>query len=89
MAGGPSGWSATYHFKTMPEGEDWSPSLAVFGDLGSENAQSLPRLKSDSAMGMYDAILHVGEFCSLLNVIIAIFYRSFEDEFLIANYKGF
>uniref|UniRef100_A0A2C9JIY6 Purple acid phosphatase n=1 Tax=Biomphalaria glabrata TaxID=6526 RepID=A0A2C9JIY6_BIOGL len=62
MAGGPSGWSATYHFKTMPEGEDWSPSLAVFGDLGSENAQSLPRLKSDSAMGMYDAILHVGDF---------------------------
>lgn len=45
----------------MPSGEDWSPSLAVYGDLGSSNAQSLPRLTLDAAAGMYDAIIHVGK----------------------------
>ncbi|XP_032588765.1 acid phosphatase type 7 isoform X2 [Drosophila mojavensis] len=56
------GWSAVYSFKTPPAGEDWSPSLAIYGDMGNENAQSLARLQQDSQLGMYDAIIHVGDF---------------------------
>jgi hypothetical protein len=46
----------------MKDGTDWSPSLAVYGDLGNDNAQSLTRLQEEVQMGMYDAILHVGDF---------------------------
>ncbi|XP_059155039.1 acid phosphatase type 7-like [Physella acuta] len=62
IVGSQLGWSATFHFKTMPAGEDWAPSLAIFGDLGSSNAQSLPRLVMDTSQGLYDAIIHVGDF---------------------------
>ncbi|CAG0921665.1 unnamed protein product [Notodromas monacha] len=41
---------------------DWSPRLAVFGDLGLVNAQSIPRLLQDTKRGIYDAVLHVGDF---------------------------
>lgn len=30
--------------------------------MGNENAQSLPRLQEETQSGMYDAILHVGDF---------------------------
>lgn len=46
----------------MPEGSNWSPRFAIFGDLGNENAQSLPRLQEETMLGFYDAILHVGDF---------------------------
>lgn len=46
----------------MPEGNNWSPRFAIFGDLGNENAQSLPRLQDETMFGFYDAILHVGDF---------------------------
>ncbi|XP_005095902.1 acid phosphatase type 7 isoform X2 [Aplysia californica] len=54
--------SGAFYFRTMPEGQDWSPRLAVFGDMGATNAQSLPRLELDAAKGMYDAVIHVGDF---------------------------
>lgn len=56
------GWSAQYYFDTLPTGTDWSPRLTVFGDMGNENAQSLPRLQEEAQRGMYDVILHVGDF---------------------------
>ncbi|XP_005108444.1 acid phosphatase type 7 [Aplysia californica] len=62
------GFSDIFVFRTWPAGENWSPSLAIFGDLGNENAQSLPRLEVDAAAGMYDAILHVGDFAYDLDV---------------------
>lgn len=46
----------------MPDGTKWSPRFAIFGDLGNENAQSLPRLQDETMLGFYDAILHVGDF---------------------------
>ena len=46
----------------MPVGSSWSPRFAVFGDMGNKNAQSLTRLQEDTLNGMYDAILHVGDF---------------------------
>uniref|UniRef100_T1JCQ8 Purple acid phosphatase n=1 Tax=Strigamia maritima TaxID=126957 RepID=T1JCQ8_STRMM len=56
------GWSALYYFVTTPSGSNWSPRVALFGDMGNENAQSLPRLQQEVEKGMYDAILHVGDF---------------------------
>lgn len=39
-----------------------SPHIALFGDMGNENAQSLPRLQDEALRQMYDAIIHVGDF---------------------------
>ncbi|BFZ11866.1 hypothetical protein BsWGS_14905 [Bradybaena similaris] len=61
IVGSDDGWSSQFSFKSLPAGEDWSPSVAVFGDMGSDNAQSLPRLQSDVDANMYDAIIHVGD----------------------------
>lgn len=46
---------------------NWTPNLAIFGDLGNENAQSLPRLQREAQRGMYDAIIHVGDFAYDMN----------------------
>uniref|UniRef100_A0A646QDP2 Purple acid phosphatase n=1 Tax=Hemiscolopendra marginata TaxID=943146 RepID=A0A646QDP2_9MYRI len=56
------GWSALFSFKTRASGSDWSPNLAVFGDLGNQNAQSLPRLQKEAQIGLFDAVLHIGDF---------------------------
>ncbi|XP_005177289.2 acid phosphatase type 7 isoform X2 [Musca domestica] len=56
------GWSSLYWFKTPPKQDVWSPSLVIYGDMGNENAQSLPRLQEEIQMGGIDAILHVGDF---------------------------
>ncbi|CAH3179914.1 unnamed protein product [Porites evermanni] len=60
--GGWDGWSALFSFKTFKSGVDWSPRLAVFGDLGSVNAKSLSYLQEETQMGHFDGILHVGDF---------------------------
>lgn len=36
--------------------------MAIYGDLGNENGQSLGRLQQETQNNMYDAILHVGDF---------------------------
>ena len=36
--------------------------MALFGDMGNVNAQSLGRLQREAQAGMYDLILHVGDF---------------------------
>lgn len=56
------GWSNLFFFTAMKSGQDWSPRFAVFGDMGNLNAQSLTRLQEETLQGMYDAILHVGDF---------------------------
>lgn len=61
--GGEQGWSNELWFVTPPgEDEEWSPQLAIFGDMGNENAQTLPRLQQETQRGLYDAILHIGDF---------------------------
>ncbi|XP_043246196.1 acid phosphatase type 7-like [Amphibalanus amphitrite] len=62
QVGSDAGWSELFFFTSMAAGVDWSPRLAVYGDMGSENAQSLPRLQRDVQQGLYDAVLHVGDF---------------------------
>jgi hypothetical protein len=53
--------SDVYKFVSMKDGTDWSPRIALFGDLGYVNPQSVPRLINDSKKEMYDAIFHVGK----------------------------
>jgi len=60
--GSDQGWSDMFWFTTSPDESTWSPQLAIFGDLGNENAKSLPHLQEEVQRGMYDAILHVGDF---------------------------
>ena len=56
-----------YNFFALKSGEDWSPRIAFYGDLGSVNAKSISYLQEDAQNGIYDAVLHVGKyiFCCL------------------------
>ena len=39
------GWSEMFWFKTFPDKDpNWVPTLAIYGDMGNDNAQSLTRL---------------------------------------------
>ncbi|RZF35571.1 hypothetical protein LSTR_LSTR005099 [Laodelphax striatellus] len=60
--GSDNGWSNEFWFKTVNPEENWSPHLAVYGDMGNKNAQSLPRLQQETQNNVYDAIIHVGDF---------------------------
>ena len=52
---------------TLNSGTNWSPRLAIYGDMGSTNARSLPKLMSETDAGNFDAILHVGMSVGLFN----------------------
>lgn len=56
------GWSGEFWFRTPPLISEWSPTVAIFGDMGNENAQSLAYLQEESQRSVYDAIIHVGDF---------------------------
>lgn len=58
--GSPWGWSRPYGFRALLNGSSWSPRFAIFGDMGLENPQSLPRLQRETQQGWYDAVLHIG-----------------------------
>lgn len=60
--GSNDGWSDLFYFHTPPTRDGWQPHLAIYGDMGNENAQSLGRLQEETQRGLYDAILHVGDF---------------------------
>ncbi|XP_014257280.1 acid phosphatase type 7-like [Cimex lectularius] len=55
------GWSEEFWFKTVDNETNWSPRLAVYGDMGNINARSLPRLQEETQHNKYDAIIHVGD----------------------------
>lgn len=61
------GWSPEFWFVVPPNHTNWSPSIALFGDMGNENAQSLGRLQEDTQNRLYDAIIHVGDFAYDMN----------------------
>jgi hypothetical protein len=56
------GWSTHYSFNTLRTDVNWSPRLAVYGDMGNKNARSLPYLQIEAGNGNFDMILHVGDF---------------------------
>ncbi|CAF4456107.1 unnamed protein product, partial [Rotaria magnacalcarata] len=55
------GWSSLYWFTAMRNDSDFVVRTAVFGDMGRDNAQSLPRLQEETQSGHFDLILHVGD----------------------------
>ncbi|CAI9728181.1 acid phosphatase type 7 [Octopus vulgaris] len=59
--GGLKGWSGIFFFKAMKSGQNWSPKLAVYGDMGNVNGRSIPRLQEGAQRGFFDAVLHVGD----------------------------
>ena len=54
-------WSDVFTMTTLNTGKNWTPRLAVYGDMGTKNAQSLPTLKGETNAGKFDAILHLGK----------------------------
>lgn len=56
------GWSPVYSFHTTFDHPNWSPTVAIYGDMGVDNAITLPALKREAKQGKYDAILHLGDF---------------------------
>lgn len=65
--GGKFGWSPEFWFVTTSNETTASIQVAIFGDMGNENAQSLARLQEDTQRRMYDAIIHVGDFAYDMN----------------------
>ena len=65
-----------FWFKTFPSiTESWSPSFAIYGDMGNKNAVSLPALQRETQAGTYDMILHIGDFAyDMHNVITFCYY---------------
>lgn len=59
--GSSDGWSALYNFNATRNGTSSAPRFAIYGDLGTDNSQSLSKLQREVQSGRYDAILHVGE----------------------------
>eukprot|EP00927_Polykrikos_kofoidii_P034635 TRINITY_DN29349_c0_g1_i1.p1 TRINITY_DN29349_c0_g1~~TRINITY_DN29349_c0_g1_i1.p1 ORF type:complete len:510 (-),score=51.57 TRINITY_DN29349_c0_g1_i1:214-1743(-) len=60
-------WSEVAKFRARPDTSDWSPTMLVYGDLGAENAVSLPAMQADTEAGEYDFVLHVGDLAYDLN----------------------
>ena len=64
---------------TLNTGTSWSPRLAIYGDMGSTNARSLPRLINEATAGSFDAILHIGklpEHLSELFIYLLLLYNT-------------
>ncbi len=54
--------SAAYAFSTPPTA-DWSPTLAVYGDMGitPNGRATMPWLLRDAAAGALDVVVHIGD----------------------------
>ena len=85
--GSNQGWSEIFYFSAMKNGTDWLPRLAIYGDLGNENAQSLTRLQREAHLGEYDAIIHVGDFAYDMNSVCHINFIKFL--LLLRNFANF
>ncbi|KAI9907084.1 hypothetical protein PsorP6_003906 [Peronosclerospora sorghi] len=67
-------WSIPYVTKTAPapllSGEKFKPMMfLVTGDIGYENAATLPMMQSEVAEGVVDAVVSVGDYAYDLNLI--------------------
>ena len=45
------GWSDLMVLRTPPSGNQWEPNIVMFGDLGNENAVSLPWIQREAEEG--------------------------------------
>ncbi|XP_067935187.1 acid phosphatase type 7-like isoform X2 [Watersipora subatra] len=60
--GSTQGWSDLFFFTSRSIDVDWAPWLAIYGDLGSSNGQSIMRLQQEVVRNTIDVVLHVGDF---------------------------
>ena len=49
------GWSDMMMMRTVASGQDWDPNIVMFGDMGNENAVSLPFIQRETGDGSYPA----------------------------------
>ncbi|ESO12513.1 hypothetical protein HELRODRAFT_62767 [Helobdella robusta] len=61
-------WSDIFFFTSMKEGQDWSPTFAVVGDMGTINGKSISSLQKEVQKSLFDAVLHVGDFAYDMDV---------------------
>lgn len=61
-----------FYFKTVPDGVDWSPTVAIYGDMGNWMGVSMPDLQSEAQLGTIDTILHIGWIFMLCNSVICL-----------------
>ncbi|KAG1662294.1 Acid phosphatase type 7 [Nymphon striatum] len=61
VCGSQYGWSKQFTFTAMKSGVNWSPRFLIYGDMGTLNARSVPRMTYEVGLGMYDTLLHVGD----------------------------
>ena len=59
--GSPEGYSSTFWFKTLPT-KLWKSKIAIIGDLGAQNAISLPYLEQKIHENQLDLVIHAGDF---------------------------
>eukprot|EP01065_Artemidia_motanka_P022336 TRINITY_DN26532_c0_g1_i2.p1 TRINITY_DN26532_c0_g1~~TRINITY_DN26532_c0_g1_i2.p1 ORF type:complete len:542 (+),score=112.68 TRINITY_DN26532_c0_g1_i2:56-1681(+) len=53
--------SDVHHFRTLPEGQRWSPRLLMFGDMAVDTAVSASRMSAMVKDGGIDAVFHAGD----------------------------
>ena len=51
--GSTMGWSDLMLMRTVPSGHNWAPNIVMFGDMGVENAVSLPFIQKETEDGGY------------------------------------
>ncbi|CAJ0957279.1 unnamed protein product, partial [Mesorhabditis belari] len=61
------GWSAIYEFTGLKERSEGGFKMAVFGDMGSQNARSLGKIQEMVQKGDVDMVLHVGDMAYDMN----------------------
>ncbi|CAG2107390.1 unnamed protein product [Medioppia subpectinata] len=53
-------WSKPYEFVSVPNDHQWTPSIALVGDMGVDNGRAIPSLIKNSQNGKFDAVIHIG-----------------------------
>ena len=59
--GSSQGWSELLSLRTLPRDTSSSPTIALYGDMGTDNAAALPHLQTEAARGSIDAVVHIGD----------------------------
>ena len=60
--------SRIFRFQTLPTDDPaWVPKIAIYGDLGNENGQSIPWLTNEVNKNRIDVIFHIGDIAYDLN----------------------
>lgn len=65
--GGRFGWSSEFWFVSATDDSRQPARVAIYGDMGNENAASMAMLQEDTQRRLYDAIIHVGDFAYDMN----------------------